>query len=65
MKGTLEHMMEEVHEDEPSTVSRAKSFGPGGKEAMLRAIAFSKARKAGASVPKKSKKRGYAKLRRD
>lgn len=46
--------MEEVHENTPSTVKRAKHFGPGGKEAMLRAIAFSKARK--------SKKRGYAKL---
>ena len=37
--------MREVHNDEPSTVTRAKHFGPGGKEAMLRAIAFSKARK--------------------
>lgn len=37
--------MREVHNNEPSTVKRAKHFGPGGKEAMLRAIAFSKARK--------------------
>lgn len=37
--------MREVHTDEPSTVTRAKHFGPGGKEAMLRAIAYSKARK--------------------
>ncbi len=37
--------MEEVHTNIPSTVTRAKHFGPGGKEAMLRAIAFSKARK--------------------
>lgn len=39
----LESAMEEVHTDEPSTVTRAKHFGPGGKEAMLRAIAYSKA----------------------
>ena len=37
--------MSEVHTNIPSTVTRAKHFGPGGKEAMLRAIAFSKARK--------------------
>lgn len=37
--------MREVHTDIPSTVERAKHFGPGGREAMLRAIAFSKARK--------------------
>ena len=37
--------MREVHKNTPSTVTRAKHFGPGGKEAMLRAIAFSKARK--------------------
>ena len=42
----VESAMREVHNDEPSTVTRAKHFGPGGKEAMLRAIAFSKARKA-------------------
>lgn len=37
--------MEEVHTHTPSTVTRARHFGPGGKEAMLRAIAYSKARK--------------------
>lgn len=46
--------MREVHENIPSTVRRAKHFGPGGREAMLRAIAFSKARKS---------KSGYGKLR--
>ena len=50
-------MMREVHRDEPSTVTRAKHFGPGGKEAMLRAVAFSKARKAGAKVPKNKTRR--------
>jgi hypothetical protein len=43
--GAVESAMREVHNDTPSTVKRAKHFGPGGKEAMLRAIAFSKARK--------------------
>jgi len=43
--------MREVHENIPSTVRRVKHFGAGGKEAMLRAIAFSKARKAGAKLP--------------
>ena len=62
MMGKLQHMMREVQKDEPSTVTRAKKFGPGGKEAMLRAIAFSKTRKAGGKAPKK---RGFAKLRRD
>ena len=37
--------MEEVHQNIPSTVRRAKHFGPGGREAMLRAVAYSKARK--------------------
>ena len=37
--------MREVHTNIPSTVTRATHFGPGGKEAMLRAIAYSKARK--------------------
>ena len=49
--------MKETHRDEPSTVTRAKHFGPGGKEAMLRAVAFSKARKAGAKVPKNKTRR--------
>ena len=43
-RAKVEAAMEEVHTNIPSTVERAKSFGPGGKEAMLRAIAFSKAR---------------------
>ena len=44
-RSKVESAMREVHKDEPSTVTRAKHFGPGGKEAMLRAVAFSKARK--------------------
>ena len=50
-RATVARMMREVHEHTPSTVTRAKHFGPGGKEAMLRAIALSKAREAGAKVP--------------
>lgn len=49
----VEAAMREVHEDEPSTVTRAKRFGPGGKEGMLRAVALNKARERGAKVPKK------------
>ena len=49
---TVQRMMKEVHEDEPSTVTRANVSGTK-KEAMLQAIAFSKARAAGARVPKK------------
>jgi len=49
----LESAMREVHTNVPSTVKRAKHFGPGGPEAMKRAIAFSKARKRGARLPKK------------
>jgi hypothetical protein len=44
-RSAVESAMEEVHTNIPSTVTRAKHFGPGGREAMLRAIAFSKARK--------------------
>lgn len=44
-RGKVESAMREVHTNEPSTVKRAKHFGPKGKEGMLRAIAFSKARK--------------------
>lgn len=51
----LEKAMREVHTHEPSTVTRVNVSGAK-KEAMLRAIAFSKARKAGADLPKKSKK---------
>ena len=41
----LESAMREVHEDMPSTVKRAKHFGPKGREGMLRAVAYSKVRK--------------------
>ena len=54
----LERAMREVHENTPSTVTRAKVTGSR-KEAMLRAIAFSKARKAGAKIPKKSSRFKY------
>ena len=47
--------MREVHENIPSTVKRAKHFGPGGREAMLRAIALNKARKGGAKIPRPPK----------
>lgn len=43
--------MKEVHKNTPSTVTRAHVTGAK-KESMLRAIAFSKARERGASVPK-------------
>lgn len=55
-RALVTRMMEEVHRDEPSTVTRAQRFGPGGKEAMLKAVALSKARKAGAKIPKKTRK---------
>lgn len=42
-RNAVENAMREVHNNIPSTVKRAKHFGPGGKEAMLRAIAFKKA----------------------
>lgn len=41
----LESAMREVHTNVPSTVKRARHFGPKGREGMLRAIAYSKARK--------------------
>lgn len=47
----LRDAMEEVHENEPSTVARAKA-STNAKEKMRKAIAFSKARKAGAHFPK-------------
>lgn len=50
----LDRMMQEVHRNIPSTVSRANVSGAK-KEAMLRAIAFSKARKAGAKLKKKKR----------
>ena len=48
-KRTLAKMMREVHTNEPSTVSRAK-ISDARKKKMLKAIAFEKARKAGARV---------------
>ena len=48
----VESAMEEVHENEPSTVTRADVSGAQ-KEKMLRAIALSKARKQGAKIPKR------------
>ena len=51
-KTILEEALSEVHRNTPSTVRRAKVKGKK-KEAMLKAIAFSKARKAGARIPKK------------
>ena len=45
----LTSMVREVHANTPSTVTRANVSGER-KEAMLRAIAFSKARKAGARL---------------
>lgn len=50
----LEKAMSEVHRNEPSTVSRA-NVSPERKEKMRKAIAFSKARKAGANLPRKGK----------
>ena len=50
--GILQRAMREVHTNEPSTVSRA-NVSPERKEKMRQAIAFSKARKAGAKLPKK------------
>ncbi len=44
-RATVAAMMREVHQDIPSTVEHADVHGAK-KEAMLRAIAFSKARKA-------------------
>ena len=49
-RGKVAAAMREVHTNVPSTVKRAKHFGPGGKEAMLKAVAMSKARDAGARV---------------
>ena len=56
----VEAAMREVHDNIPSTVRRAKRFGPGGKEAMLRRIALEKARKRGARVPKAPRRRRRA-----
>jgi hypothetical protein len=48
----LERAMREVHTHEPSTVKRAK-VSEERKEKMRQAIAYSKARKAGADIPEK------------
>lgn len=48
-KNILHKMFREVYSDEPSTVTRAKVKGKK-KKKMLAAIAFAKARKAGAKV---------------
>ena len=53
----VESAMRETHRNIPSTVRRARHFGPGGREAMLRAVALSKARKAGARVPRRIARR--------
>ncbi len=53
----VKRTMREVHKNEPSTVTRAKKFGLGGKEAMLKAIGLQKAREAGAKIPKKRRKK--------
>ena len=50
----VEEAMREVHKRTPSTVKRANVKGKR-REAMLRAIAFEKARKDGAKVPRKTK----------
>jgi len=55
-KRLVKEAFHEVSADEPSTVTRAKHFGPGGKPAMLAAVALSKAREAGARIPKKKRK---------
>ena len=52
-RGKVERAMSEVHRNIPSTVKRANVSGKR-KESMLRAIALSKARKAGARIPKRS-----------
>lgn len=57
-RAAVSRMMQEVHENVPSTVKRAKKFGKGGKEAMLRAVALNKSRQAGAHIPYKGVKRG-------
>lgn len=48
----LESAMREVHADIPSNVKKTGKTGAS-KEKMLQAIAFSKARRAGAKVPRK------------
>ncbi len=48
----LRSMLREVHENVPSTVTRTGKKGKA-RRAMLTAIAFSKARAAGARLPKR------------
>lgn len=48
----LDRAMSEVHRNIPSTVTRADVTGEE-REAMLRAVAFSKARARGARLPRK------------
>lgn len=48
----LESAMREVHTDVPKNVIATGKTGKA-KEAMIRAIGFSKARKRGAKIPKK------------
>src|SRR5262245_38350098 len=50
----LEAAMSEVQRNVPSTVRRARVSGAK-REAMLRAVAFAKARKAGARLPRKGR----------
>ncbi len=57
----LENAMREVHNDVPRNVKKTGKTGAA-KEAMLRAIAFSKARAAGANIPKQG---GAMRLRAD
>ncbi len=51
-KTVLRSMLREVHEDIPASVTRTGKKGKA-RRAMLTAIAFSKARAAGARLPKK------------
>lgn len=48
----MDRMFSEVHEDEPSTVTRANVSGKR-KQKMRTAIALEKARKAGVAIPRK------------
>lgn len=50
--GKLQSAMREVHTNIPGNVEKAGKTGKA-KEKMLQAIAFSKARRAGSSIPKK------------
>jgi ribosomal protein L23 len=53
-KKKLEAAFREVYTDEPSTVTRANVSGEK-KRKMLAAVAYAKARKSGAKLPKKGK----------